>query len=300
MAQETTLVGLDVGTSKVACVVAKVGMDGKADIVGIGQHAAHGGLQKGVVVNIEATAEAIRQAVQEAEMMGDVQVRSVLVGIAGQHISGMDSHGVVRVKGSEVSEEDVARVIEAAKAVNLPADRRIVHVLEQEYVIDGQGGVREPVGMSGVRLEAQVYLITAAASAVENLMRCCKRCGLYVEDVVLQQLASAEAVLSDEEREMGVAVVDIGEGTTDIIVIARGGVRHVSSLPVGGGHLTNDLMAALRTSRRAAEAIKRRYGAARAALVDDAEVEVPGVGGRSPRTISRQQMVQFLEMRVDE
>ncbi len=294
------LVGLDVGTSKVACVVAQKGADGRVDVVGLGRHASTG-LRKGVVVNIESTTEAIRDAVQEAEMMGGVQIRRVVVGISGAHVRGLDSHGVVRTRSNEVSQEDVDRVIEAARAVKIPADQQILHVLPQEFVIDGQEGVRAPVGMSGVRLEARVHIVTAAHSAVENLVKCCRRCGLDVSGIVLEPLASAEAVLSEEEREMGVALVDIGAGTTDIAVLTDGALRFTSVLPVGGDHLTKDLVAGLRTSTKAAEELKIRYGAASPQFVgENEEIEVPSVGGRPPRAMEREALAQLLDPRVEE
>ncbi len=298
--KEEILVGLDVGTSKVACVVAQRGADGRVDVVGLGRHASSG-LRKGVVVNIEATTESIRHAVQEAEMMSGVEIRRVVVGISGAHVRGLDSHGVVRTRNNEVSQEDVERVLEAARAVKIPADQDVLHVLAQEFVIDGQEGVREPVGMSGVRLEARVHIVTAARSAVENLMKCCRRCGLDVGDVVLEPLASAEAVLTDEEREMGVAVVDIGAGTTDLVVFTDGAFRFVSVLPVGGDHLTKDLVAGLRTSTKAAEELKIRYGAASPQFVDEnEEIEVPSVGDRPPRLMARDALAQLLDPRVEE
>ena len=294
------LVGLDVGTSKVACVVGQQGADGRVDIVGVGMHPSSG-LRKGVVVNIESTTEAIRHAVQEAEMMAGVQIRQVVVGIAGSHIRGLQSHGVVRTRHDEVSEEDLARVIEAARAVNISADQEILHVLPQEFVIDGQEGVRDPVGMSGVRLEVRVHIVTAARSAVQNLMKCCTRCGLDMADIVLEPLASAEAVLSEEEREMGVAVVDIGAGTTDIAVFADGAIRHTHVVPIGGSHLTKDLVAGLRTSTKAAEELKIRYGAASPQFVEEnEEIEVPSVGDRPPRLMEREALAQLLDPRVEE
>jgi len=294
------LVGLDVGTSKVACVIAEVGGDGKVDVIGMGRHPSRG-MRKGVVTNIEATIEAIGHAVQEAEAMSGIEVRSVITGIAGAHIESRSSHGVVRTRHDEVTPEDVQRVIDAAKAMKLPEDRQVLHVLPQQFIIDGQDGVPDPVGMSGVRLEVDVHVITAAASAVQNLIKCCTRCGLDVVDVVLEQLASAEAVLSDDEREMGVAVIDIGGGTTDVAVFLDGAIRYTGVVPIAGDHMTRDLVVGLRTATKAAEELKIRHGACLVELSDAEEVvEVPSVGGRPPRQVPRQVIAQILDARVHE
>jgi len=301
MARENQIiVGLDIGTSKIACIVAEAAPDGRLDIVGIGTHPSNG-LRRGVVVNIESTVESIRLAVEEAELMADVDIKKVYVGIAGSHIRGYNSHGVVATKNGEVTEEDVTRVVEAAKAMNIPADQQILHVLPQEYIIDRQDGIREPVGMSGVRLETRVHVITGALSSAQNIIKCCNRCDLDVSAIVLEQIASSEAVLSQDEKDIGVLLVDIGGGTTDLAVFIDGAIRHTAVIPVGGDHLTNDLVAGLRTSAREADILKKRYGSCMTSLISAEEtVEVPRVGGRPPQSMPRQVMAQLLEPRMQE
>ena len=301
MARENQIiVGLDIGTSKIACIVAEAAPDGRLDIVGIGTHPSNG-LRRGVVVNIESTVESIRLAVEEAELMADVDIKKVYVGIAGSHIRGYNSHGVVATKNGEVTEEDVTRVVEAAKAMNIPADQQILHVLPQEYIIDRQDGIREPVGMSGVRLETRVHVITGALSSAQNIIKCCNRCDLDVSAIVLEQIASSEAVLSQDEKDIGVLLVDIGGGTTDLAVFIDGAIRHTAVIPVGGDHLTNDLVAGLRTSAREADILKKRYGSCMTSLIAAEEtVEVPRVGGRPPQSMPRQVMAQLLEPRMQE
>jgi len=294
------LVGLDIGTSKIACVVAESGSDGRLDVVGVGTHPSRG-LRKGVVVNIESTVESIRLAVEEAELMAGIEIKSVFTGIAGSHIRGYNSHGVVAIKGGEVAPEDVERVVDAARAMKIPADQKILHILPQEYIIDNQDGIREPVGMSGVRLEAKVHIVTGAVSSAQNIIKCCNRCGLDVADMVLEQVASSEAVLVQDEKDIGVALVDIGGGTTDIAVFLDGAIRHTCVIPIGGDHLTNDLVVGLRTSAREADQLKKKYGACMVSLVSpEDQVEVPSVGGRPPRPMPRQVMAQILEPRVEE
>ncbi len=294
------LVGLDIGTSKIACVVAEAGADERLDVIGVGTHPSRG-LRKGVVVNIESTVESIRLAVEEAELMAGIEIKSVFTGIAGSHIRGYNSHGVVASKGGEVTSEDVERVIDAARAMNIPADQKILHILPQEYIIDNQDGIREPVGMSGVRLEAKVHIVTGAVSSAQNIIKCCNRCDLDVADMVLEQVASSEAVLTQDEKDIGVALVDVGGGTTDIAVFLDGAIRHTSVIPIGGDHLTNDLVVGLRTSAREADQLKKKYGACMVSLVSPEEqVEVPSVGGRPPRPMPRQVMAQILEPRVEE
>ncbi len=294
------LVGLDIGTSKIACVVSEADPDGKLDIIGIGTHPSRG-LRKGVVVNIESTVESIRLAVEEAELMAGVEIKSVFTGIAGSHIRGYNSHGVVATKNGEVTAEDVARVIDAARAMNIPADQKILHILPQEYIIDNQDGIREPVGMSGVRLESKVHIVTGAVSSAQNIVKCCNRCGLDVADMVLEQVASSEAVLSQDEKDIGVVLLDMGGGTTDIAVFLDGAIRHTAVIPIGGDHLTNDLVVGLRTSAREADQLKKKYGACLVSIVSpDEQVEVPSVGGRAPRPMPRQVMAQILEPRVEE
>ncbi len=294
------LVGLDIGTSKIACVVAESGPDGRLDVVGVGTHPSRG-LRKGVVVNIESTVESIRLAVEEAELMAGIEIKSVFTGIAGSHIRGYNSHGVVAIKGGEVTPDDVERVIDAARAMNIPADQKILHILPQEYIIDSQDGIREPVGMSGVRFEVKVHIVTGAVSSAQNIIKCCNRCGLDVADMVLEQVASSEAVLGQDEKDIGVALVDIGGGTTDIAVFIDGAIRHTTVIPIGGDHLTNDLVVGLRTSAREADHLKKKYGACMVSLISpEDQVEVPSVGGRPPRPMPRQVMAQILEPRVEE
>lgn len=297
---DQVLVGLDIGTSKIACVVAESSPDGRVDVIGIGTHPSRG-LRKGVVVNIESTVESIRLAVEEAELMSGVDIQSVFVGIAGSHIRGYNSHGVVASKGSEVMREDVERVIDAAKAMNIPADQKILHILPQEYIIDNQDGIREPIGMSGVRLEAKVHIVTGAVSSAQNIVKCCNRCDLDVSDMVLEQIASSEAVLMQDEKDIGVVLVDMGGGTTDIAIFLNGAIRHTAVIPIGGDHLTNDLVIGLRTSAREADQLKRKYGACLTSLVSpEDQIEIPSVGGRAPRPMPRQVMAQILEPRVEE
>jgi cell division protein FtsA len=287
------LVGLDVGTYKIGVIVAEAAESG-AEIVGIGT-AASKGLRKGVVVNIEATVDAIRKAMEEAELMAGCEIRSVIVGSAGSHIKGCNSHGVVAVKNREVAPGDVERVVDAARAVALPMDREVLHVLPQEFIVDDQDGIKEPVGMAGVRLEARVHIVTGAISSGQNLIKCCNRAGLHVRDVLAGPLAAAEAVLTPEERELGVALIDLGGGTTDAVV------GHTAVLPVGGGHVTNDLAAALRTPFAEAERLKQRHGCARAlAAPAEQSIEVAGVGGRAPHLLSRRALAEVIEPRAEE
>ena len=294
------LVALDIGTSKIVAIVAEVTPDGALEILGLGQHPSKG-LKKGVVVNIEATVTGIQRALEEAELMADVKIRDVLTGIAGSHIKSFNSHGMVAIKDKEVSQFDVDRVIETARAVNIPMDQQILHILTQEFIIDGQEDVREPVGMSGVRLEVKVHIVTGAVSAAQNIMKCVRRCGLEVRDLVLQPLASAIAVLSQDEKDLGVCLVDIGGGTTDIAVFTGGAIRHTAVIPIAGDQITNDIAMALRTPTKDAEDIKMAYGCAlrQLASVNDV-IEVPGVGDREPRQMSRQTLAEVIEPRVEE
>jgi len=298
--QQNVIVGLDIGTSKIACVVAESSPDGRIDVIGIGKHPSRG-LRKGVVVNIESTVESIRLAVEEAEMMAGVDINSVFVGIAGNHIQGRNSHGVVATKNGEVTTEDVNRAVDAASAMAIPADQKILHILPQEYIIDQQDGIRKPIGMSGVRLEARVHMITGAVSSAQNIIKCCNRCDLDVADMVLEQVASSESVLSQDEKDIGVVLIDIGGGTTDIAVFIDGAICHTAVIPIGGDHLTNDLVIGLRTSAREADLLKIKYGSCMVDMISpDEQVEVPSVGGRSPRPMPRQIMAQILEPRVHE
>jgi cell division protein FtsA len=293
------VVGLDIGTTKICSIVAERSENG-VDIVGIGTHPSRG-LRKGVVVDIDATVDSIRHAVEEAELMADCEITSVYAGIAGGHIRGFNSHGVVAVKDREVHESDVKRVIDAAKAVAIPMDREVIHVIPQEYIIDDQDGIREPLGMSGVRLEAKIHIVTAAVTSAQNIVKCANKAGLNVIDIVLEPLASAEAVLAPDERELGVCLIDIGGGTTDIAVFADGSIKATSVLGVGGYHLSNDIAVGLRTPFDEAERIKKRFGMASARfLASDDVITVPSVGGRRPREVSRKILCEIIEPRVDE
>jgi cell division protein FtsA len=294
------MVGLDIGTSKIIAIVAEAKPDGGFEIVGMGSHPSRG-LKKGVVVNIESTVNAIQRALEEAELMADCKIKEVYTGIAGSHIKSFNSHGMVAIKDREVTQQDVDRVIETAKAVNIPTDQQILHVLNQEFVIDGQEDVREPIGMAGVRLEVKVHIVTGAVSAAQNILKCVRRCGLEVRDLILQPLASASATLSDDEKDLGVALVDIGGGTADIAVFTHGAIRHTAVIPIAGDQITNDIAMALRTPTKDAEEIKRKYGCALRQLADPADmVEVPGVGDRDPRLLSRQTLAEVIEPRVEE
>ena len=293
------LVGLDIGTSKVAAVVGELN-DGNLSVIGVGA-APSDGLRKGVVVNIDATVQAIEQALKEAEVTAGCEIHTVFAGVGGGHIRGFNSHGVVGVRAREVSQADVDRVLEAARAVALPADRDILHVLPQDFVLDGQDGIRAAVGMSGVRLEARVHIITTAISSAQNVVKCCERTGLHVADLVLEPLAAAEAVLTPEEKELGVALVDLGAGTTDVLVFHQGALRHTAVLSIGGNHVTSDIAAGLRTPFRDAELLKQRSGCALTRLVDrQQQVEVPSVGGRTPRLLSRHLLSEIVEARAEE
>ncbi len=294
------IVALDIGTNKVAAIVGELGPDGQIEIVGIGSHPSHG-IKKGVVVNIESTVQSIQRAVEEAELMAGGRITSVYAGIAGSHIRSINSHGNVAVREKEVNQQDVDRVIDAAQAMAIPADQRILHVIAQEYVIDNQEGVREPLGMSGVRLEAKVHMVTCATNASQNIEKCIERCGLAVNDIVLEQLASSYAVLSDDERDLGVCLVDIGGGTTDIAVFTGGAIRHTAVIPIAGGQVTNDIAMALRTPTQSAEEVKMKYACALAQLAGpDEMIKVPGVGDRPSKELSRQALAEVVEPRYDE
>ncbi len=294
------IVGLDIGTSKVVAIVAELGMDDEIEIVGIGSHASRG-LKKGVVVNIEATVQSIQKAVEEAELMAGCQIHSVYVGIAGSHIRSLNSHGIVAIRDGEVFPPDIERVIDAARAVAIPADQKILHILPQEYAIDTQEGVREPLGMSGVRLEAKVHLVTCAVNAAQNIEKCVRRCGLEVDETILEQLASGYAVLTEDEKELGVCLADIGGGTTDIAIFTDGAIRHTAVIPIAGDQVTNDIAMALRTPTPHAEDIKIKYACALASLAGENEtIKVPSVGDRTDRDLSRQALAEVVEPRYDE
>ena len=294
------IVGLDIGTSKVVAIVGEISAEGELSVVGLGSHKSNG-LKKGVVVNIDSTVQSIQRAVEEAELMAGCQIHSVYAGIAGSHIRSLNSHGIVAIKDREVYPQDVERVIDAAQAVAIPADQKILHILPQEYVIDEQEGVKEPLGMSGVRLEAKVHLVTCALNAAHNVEKCIKRCGLEVEDIILEQLASSYAVLTEDEKELGVCMVDVGGGTTDIAVFYDGAIRHTAVIPIAGDQVTNDIAMALRTPTQHAEEIKIKYACALAKLTGAEEtIKVPSVGDRPPRELSRQALAEVVEPRYEE
>lgn len=294
------IVGLDIGTSKVAAIVGEVTADNELEIKGIGTQASRG-LRKGVVVNIESTVHSIQRAVEEAELMAGCNIESVYAGIAGSHVKSTNSHGVVAVPDREVLAHDVERVIDAAEAMAIPTDQKMLHVLPQEYIIDHQDGVTDPLGMSGVRLEAKVHLVSCAVNALQNIEKCIERCGLKVNSIILEQLASSYSVLSDDERQLGVCLVDIGGGTSDIAVFTGGAIRHTAVIPIAGDQVTNDIAMALRTPTPNAEEIKIRYGCALSQLARaDQMIEVPGAGDRPPRELSRQTLAEVVEPRYDE
>ncbi|MGF1642616.1 MAG: cell division protein FtsA [Thiotrichales bacterium] len=299
--QNEMIVGLDIGTSKVVAIVGEINPEGEVEIIGLGSHPSRG-LKKGVVVNIESTVESIKRAVEEAELMADCQVHSVYAGIAGNHIRSLNSHGMVAIKDKrEVSMSDVERVIDAARAVAIPAEQKILHILPQEFVIDQQEGIREPIGMSGIRLDAKVHLVTAADSAVQNIEKCVRRCGLEVDDIILEQLASSYSVLTDDEKELGVCLIDIGGGTTDIAVFTDGAIRYTSVIPIAGDQVTNDIAVAMRTPTQSAEDIKIKYACALKQLAHpDESIEVPSVGDRASRRLSRQTLASVVEPRYEE
>ncbi len=298
--ERNLIVGLDIGTSKVVAIVGKVTPEREVEIVGIGSHPSRG-LKKGVVVNIESTVQSIQRAIEEAELMAGCQIHSVYAGIAGSHIRSMNSHGIVAIRDKEVTQGDVERVIDAARAVAIPADQKVLHVLPQEFIIDSQEGVREPVGMAGVRLEAKVHLVTGAVSAAQNIVKCVRRCGLEVEDIILEQLASSYSVLTEDEKDLGVCLVDIGGGTTDIAVFTEGSIKHTAVIPIAGDQVTNDIAVALRTPTQHAEDIKLKYACALTQLASPEEtIEVPSVGERAPRRLARQTLAEVVEPRYEE
>ncbi|MEJ2381190.1 MAG: cell division protein FtsA, partial [Gammaproteobacteria bacterium] len=298
--ERNLIVGLDIGTSKVVAIVGELNLEGDIEIIGIGSHPSRG-LKKGVVVNIESTVQSIQRAVEEAELMAGCQINSVYTGIAGSHIRSLNSHGIVAIRDKEVTSMDVERVIDAARAVAIPADQKILHIIPQEFIIDNQEGIQEPVGMSGVRLEAKVHMITGAVSAAQNIVKCVRRCGLEVDDIILEQLASSYAVLSDDEKELGVCLVDVGGGTTDLAVFTEGSIRHTAVIPIAGDQVTNDIAVALRTPTQHAEEIKIKYGCALMQLASsDETIEVPSVGDRPARRLARQTLAEVVEPRYEE
>ena len=299
-AEKQLIVGLDIGTSKVVAIVGEIMPEDKLEVIGIGSHPSRG-LKKGVVVNIESTVHSIQRAVEEAELMAGCQIHSVYAGIAGSHIRSLNSHGIVAIRDKEVMPNDVERVIDAARAVAIPADQKILHILPQEFLIDNQEGIREPVGMSGVRLEAKVHMVTGAVSAAQNIIKCVRRCGLEVDDIILEQLASSYSVLTDDEKDLGICLVDIGGGTTDIAVFTEGSIRHTAVIPIAGDQVTNDIAVALRTPTQNAEDIKIKYACALTQLASAEEsIEVPSVGDRPPRKLARHTLAEVVEPRYEE
>jgi cell division protein FtsA len=297
---EDLIVGLDIGTSKICAVVGEVRPDGRVDIVGMGSHPSIG-LRKGMVINIENTVNSIKEAIEEAETMAGCEISSVYAGIAGGHIKGFNSHGIIALKNREVTKRDIERVIDAARAVAIPMDREVIHTLPQEFIVDDQAGITDPVGMSGVRLEVKIHIVTGAVTSAQNIIKCANRAGLDVYDIILESLASSEAVLSDEERTLGAALIDFGGGTTDLAVFSRGSIKHTSVLTLGGDNLSNDIAIGIRTPFKEAEKIKIKYGCGLTSLIGkDETIEVPSVGERAPRTISRELIGEILEPRVEE
>jgi cell division protein FtsA len=298
--EKNLIIGLDIGTSKVVAIVAELMVDGSMNVIGLGQHLSRG-LKKGVVINIDSTVNAIQRAIEEAELMADCTIKNVFTGIAGSHVQSINARGMVKIKDAEVTQADVARVIETAQAIALPSDQQILHILTQEYIIDGQEDVREPLGMSGMKLEVKVHIVTGAVAAAQNIVKSIKRCGLEVSDLILQPLASSEAVLTEDEKELGVCLVDIGGGTTDIAVFKQGAIRHTAVIPIAGDQITNDVAVALRTPTQSAEDIKIKHGCALRQLADPREVvEVQGTDGREGRELSVQTLAEVIEPRVVE
>jgi len=298
--ERNLIVGLDIGTSKVAAIVGEITSDGNIEIIGIGSTVSRG-LKKGVVVNLESTVQSIQRAIEEAELMAGCQIKSVYAGIAGSHIRSLNSHGIVAIKDKEVTQYDIDRVIDSARAVAIPADQKILHILPQEFVIDLQEGIKEPIGMSGIRLEAKVHMVTGSVSASQNIVKCIKRCGLEVDDIVLEQLASCNSVLTEDEKELGVCLIDIGGGTTDIAIFVEGAIKHTAVIPIAGDQVTNDIAVALRTPTLNAEDIKRKYACALTQLANvDEFIEVPSIGDRAPRKISTQNLAEIIEPRYEE
>lgn len=298
--EKNLIVGLDIGTSKVVALIAEINTDKSIEIIGLGHHPSRG-LKRGVVVNIESTVQSIQRAVEEAELMAGCQVHSAYTGIAGNHIRSLNSHGIVAIRDQEVTQADVDRVIDAARAVAIPADQKILHILPQEFIIDSQEGIREPIGMSGVRLEARVHMVTGAVSAAQNIVKCVRQCGYNVAEVILEQLASSHSVLNDDEKELGVCMVDIGGGTTDIAIFTNGAIRHTAVIPIAGDQVTSDIAIALRTPTQNAEEIKKNHACAMPELVEHGDfIEVPSMGDRPLRKVSRHDLAQVVEARYEE
>src|SRR3990167_645776 len=294
------IVGIDIGTSKVVTLVGELSSDGTLTVIGFGSHPSQG-LKRGVVVNIESTVQSIQRAVEEAELMAGCQIYSAFTGIAGSHIRSINSHGIVAIRDNEVTQTDIDRVIDAAKAVAIPADQRILHILPQEYIIDHQDSIREPIGMSGVRLEAKVHIVTGAVSAAQNIVKCLKRCGLAASDIVLEQFASSQSTLTEDEKELGVCMIDIGGGTTDIAIFTEGSIRYTAVIPLAGDQVTNDIAIALRTPTRFAEEIKIKYGCSLQDLVDTNQmIDIPTTGERAGRHVSKRALAEVIEARYEE
>ena len=294
------IVGLDIGTSKVAAIVGELNEDGEIEVIGIGSTPSRG-LKKGVVINLEATVTSIQRAVEEAELMAGCEISSVYAGIAGSHVKSLNSHGIVAIREKEVTQYDIDRVIDSARAVAIPADQKILHILPQEFIIDMQEGIKEPIGMSGIRLEAKVHRVTGSVSASQNIIKCIRRCNLDVDDIVLEQLASCSSVLTDDEKELGVCLIDIGGGTTDIAIFSQGAIKHTAVIPIAGDQVTNDVAVALRTPTQSAEDIKKAYACALTQLADANEmIDVPSIGDRPSRKISKQNLAEIIEPRYEE
>jgi cell division protein FtsA len=298
--ERNLIVGLDIGTTKVAAIVGEITSDGNIEVIGIGSTASRG-LKKGVVVNLESTVQSIQRAIEEAELMAGCQIKSVFAGIAGSHIRSLNSHGIVAIKDKEVTQYDIDRVIDSARAVAIPADQKILHILPQEFVIDLQDGIKEPIGMSGIRLEAKVHMVTGSVSAAQNIIKCIRRCNLEVDDIVLEQLASCNSVLAEDEKDLGVCLIDIGGGTTDIAIFVEGAIKHTAVIPIAGDQVTNDIAVALRTPTINAEDIKKKYACALTQLASsEGIIEVPSIGDRAPRKISMQNLAEIIEPRYEE
>jgi len=293
------IVGLDIGTSKIVTIVGEIKPEGTLEVIGVGMHESSG-MKKGMVVNIDATVAAIQRSLGDAELMADCKIREVYTGIAGSHIKSQNANGMVKIKDKEVAQADIDRVIETARSISLPGDQQILHILEQEFSIDGQEGIKKPLGMSGMKMEVEVHIVTGAVAAAQNIMKCVHRCGLEVREMILQPLASSKAVLADDEKDLGVCLVDIGGGTTDVAIFTGGAIRHTAVIPIAGDQITNDIAMALRTPTKDAEDIKIKYGCALRQLADDGPIEVPGVGERGARMLSRQTLAEVIEPRVEE
>ncbi|HEY6093581.1 MAG TPA: cell division protein FtsA [Gallionellaceae bacterium] len=293
------VVGLDIGTSKIVTIVGEIQPEGTLEVIGVGMHESEG-MKKGMVVNIDATVGAIQRSLEQAELMADCKITEIFTGIAGSHIKSANGKGMVKIKDKEVAQPDIDRVVETASSLSLPSDQQILHILEQEFCIDGQEGIKKPLGMSGMKLEVEVHIVIGAVAAVQNILKCVHRCGLEMNEMILQPLASSKAVLEEDEKELGVCLLDIGGGTTDVAIFTGGAIRHTAVIPIAGDQITNDIAMALRTPTRDAEDIKIKYGCALRQLATDAPIEVPGVGDRGPRMLSRQTLAEVIEPRVEE